>query len=168
MSNGQVTNHKEVCNLLNEIYEKKNKAYGNSFGDTYKDLGIISAVTRISDKFNRLKTLAKNKDINQGDESIADTLLDMANYCIMTYMELQNEKVTVYAQGGMMIDKEFVGKIDDGEKIPPCQPLEISQAIKDAAEKAMSDGIMSASMAKFLDAVNNRVKELEEKENSNE
>ena len=45
--------------------------------------------------FYRLKTLARNKDINQGDESIADTLLDMANYCIMTYMELQNENKCV-------------------------------------------------------------------------
>lgn len=96
MSNEElVRQHKEVCNMLNEIYEQKNRAYGNSFGDTYKDLGIISAVTRINDKFNRLKTLAKNKEINQGDESIADTLLDMANYCIMTYMELQNEKENV-------------------------------------------------------------------------
>lgn len=96
MSNEEhVRQHKEVCELLNSTYEQKNRAYGNSFGDTYNDLGIISAVTRISDKFNRLKTLAKNKEINQGDESIADTLLDMANYCIMTYMELQNENKCV-------------------------------------------------------------------------
>ena len=96
MSNEELARqHKEVCNMLNEIYEQKNRAYGNSFGDTYNDLGIISAVTRISDKFNRRKTLARNKDINQGDESIADTLLDMANYCIMTYMELQNENKCV-------------------------------------------------------------------------
>lgn len=94
-NNEQVARHKKVCYMLNEIYEQKNRAYGNSFVDTYNDLGIISAVTRISDKFNRLKTLAKNKEINQGDESIADTLLDMANYCIMTYMELQNENKCV-------------------------------------------------------------------------
>lgn len=83
-----VSKHKEICDKLNEIYEQKNRAYGNSFGETYAALGIISAVTRISDKFNRLKTLAKNKDIPHGDESISDTLLDMANYCIMTYMEV--------------------------------------------------------------------------------
>ena len=88
-----VQEHKAVCSSLNSIYEQKNRAYGNSFGDTYKDLGIISAVTRISDKFNRLKTLAKDNSIPQGDESIADTLLDMANYCIMTYMELKSDDV---------------------------------------------------------------------------
>ena len=86
-----IQEHKAVCNMLNAIYEQKNRAYGNSFGDTYQNLGIISAVTRISDKFNRLKTLCRQPDIPQGDESIADTLLDMANYCIMTYMEFENE-----------------------------------------------------------------------------
>ena len=83
-----IEQHKAVCEQLNSIYERKNRAYGNSFSDTSKDLGIISAVTRISDKFNRLKTLVKNQEIPQGDERISDTLLDMANYCIMTYMEL--------------------------------------------------------------------------------
>lgn len=83
-----VKQHMDICKKLNEIYEQKNRAYGNSFSDTYRELGIISAVTRISDKFGRLKNLAKNADIPVGDESISDTLLDMANYCIMTYMEL--------------------------------------------------------------------------------
>lgn len=88
----KVQQHKEVCEVLNGIYQQKNVAYGDSFGNTYRDLGIISAVTRISDKFNRLKTLVRNSDIPTGDESIGDTLLDMANYCIMTYMELENEQ----------------------------------------------------------------------------
>lgn len=83
--------HEVVCNLLNDIYKQKNTAYGDSFGETFRDLGIISAVTRISDKYNRLKTLARNTEIPQGDEAIADTLLDIANYCIMTYMELEND-----------------------------------------------------------------------------
>ena len=87
-----VEQHKAVCEQLNSIYEQKNRAYGDSFRDTFNDLGIISAVTRISDKFNRLKTLVKNTEIPQGDESISDTLLDMANYCIMTYMEINRQK----------------------------------------------------------------------------
>ena len=87
-----VEQHKKICDNLNKIYEKKNHDYGNSFGETYKDLGIISAVTRISDKFNRLKTLAKGKNNLVNDESLEDTLLDMANYCIMTKMCLDSEK----------------------------------------------------------------------------
>lgn len=86
-----VERHKNVCDMLNTIYAQKNKAYGDSFSETYRDLGIISAVTRISDKFNRLKTLAKNTEIDKGDEAIEDTALDLANYCIMLYMELKKE-----------------------------------------------------------------------------
>lgn len=71
------------------LYEKKDRCYGNSFGDTFQKLGIISAVTRISDKYNRLCNLTTNKDIDNLGESIEDTLKDMAAYCIMTIMEMK-------------------------------------------------------------------------------
>ena len=89
--NDLVERHLILCNQLNSIYEQKNNAYGNSFGETFEKLGIISAITRISDKYNRLVNLATHPEINKGDEAIEDTLLDMANYCLMTYMELQKE-----------------------------------------------------------------------------
>lgn len=82
----RIQKHKEICNKLNEIYEKKNHDYGNSFGDTYAKLGIISAVTRISDKTNRLMSLC-TKEQKVKDESIDDTLMDLANYAIMTLIE---------------------------------------------------------------------------------
>ena len=83
---------RQIAAELGDLYKKKNAAYGNSFGDTYKKLGIISAVTRISDKYNRLCNLATNPDIDNLGESIEDTLRDMASYCIMTVMELQKCK----------------------------------------------------------------------------
>ena len=89
--NDLVEKHLILCNQLNSIYEQKNNAYGNSFGETFEKLGIISAITRISDKYNRLVNLATHPKINKGDEAIEDTLLDMANYCLMTYMELQKD-----------------------------------------------------------------------------
>jgi hypothetical protein len=90
--NDQYTNHMKICMNLNDTYIQKNKAYGNSFSDTFEKLGIISAITRITDKYNRLVNLATYSNINIGDESIKDTLLDMANYCIMTYMELDKRE----------------------------------------------------------------------------
>ena len=87
--NDLVEKHLILCNQLNSIYEQKNNAYGNSFGETFEKLGIISAITRISDKYNWLVNLATHPEINKCDEAIEDTLLDMANYCLMTYMELQ-------------------------------------------------------------------------------
>ena len=80
--------HKKLTEEIHETYLQKNAAYGNSFGDTYKKLGIISAVTRITDKYNRLVNLAIHPEIDKADESIRDTCLDMANYLLMTVMEL--------------------------------------------------------------------------------
>ena len=87
----KVTRHYAICQKLNQVYKAKNHDYGDSFGDTYKKLGIISAVTRLSDKMNRLMSLAVSHDTQVKDEKIEDTLLDMANYAIMTLIELGYE-----------------------------------------------------------------------------
>lgn len=86
--------HAEICLELNEIYKKKNHDYGDSFADTYQKLGIISAVTRITDKVNRLAGLCTKPAEEQQvlDESIDDTLMDAANYCIMTVVERRCSK----------------------------------------------------------------------------
>lgn len=84
-----VDRFREIANDLGELYEKKNAAYGNSFGETYQKLGIISAVTRISDKYNRLCNIAINPDIDNLGESLEDTLKDLASYAIMTLIELR-------------------------------------------------------------------------------
>lgn len=90
----RVERHKEICNQLNKIYETKNHDYGNSFGETYEKLGIISAITRISDKYNRICSLATKpaEERQVKDENIRDTLLDLANYCMMTIIEMDNER----------------------------------------------------------------------------
>jgi hypothetical protein len=83
---------REITEEIANLYEAKDKAYGNSFGATYEKLGLISAVTRISDKYNRPCNLATNTDVDNLGESIEDTLKDMVAYGVMTLMELRNEK----------------------------------------------------------------------------
>ena len=90
-ASNKILSHKTLCDNLHDTYIIKNRAYGDSFGETYRKLGIISAITRMSDKWNRLMTLATNRDIDENDESIRDTLMDLANYCLMTVMEIDNE-----------------------------------------------------------------------------
>ena len=82
--------HKQICEKLNEIYQAKNRDYGNSFGEMCKKLGIISAITRIGDKYNRLVSLGTKPESERRvkDETIKDTLMDLANYAIMTIIEL--------------------------------------------------------------------------------
>lgn len=88
----KVKKFKEISNSLSELYEKKNSDYGDSFGISIRKYGNISALTRISDKFNRLEQLMLGKDNEVKDEKLEDTLKDMASYCIMTLIELENNK----------------------------------------------------------------------------
>ena len=90
----KIQRHLEIVTALNQLYASKNADYGDSFGETYQKLGIISALTRISDKYNRLVSLATKPEEERKvkNESIQDTLLDMANYCIMTVIEMEAEK----------------------------------------------------------------------------
>lgn len=80
----------EIALSLSDLYSKKNPVYGNSFERSLKKYGKISGLTRISDKFNRLEKIITNPDIETNDESLEDTLLDLASYCIMMKMALEN------------------------------------------------------------------------------
>ena len=80
---------KDVLDKMYEIYEKKNADYGDSFSTTYAEFGLTSAAVRINDKNERFKKLIK-QEAQVKDESIEDTLLDLANYSVLTLMELMN------------------------------------------------------------------------------
>lgn len=76
-----------------ELYSKKNHDYGNSFDKGMDNIGMAYGVGRIYDKMNRLITLTKEK-IQVKDESIDDTLRDLACYSMMmlAYRKRQIEK----------------------------------------------------------------------------
>lgn len=81
-----------TSNML-ELYELKNKNYGDSFSKSYNEFGLTMACIRLQDKLERLKSLNRQgSEANCDDESIIDTLTDLANYSVMTIMEVQNEK----------------------------------------------------------------------------
>ena len=84
----KVAKHRAICEELNSTYEAKNHDYGDSFHRSYIEDGLLMAKIRIGDKYSRFKSLLK-ADQKVKDESIRDTLMDMANYCIMTVMELE-------------------------------------------------------------------------------
>ena len=84
----RIRSHKEICKELTDLYEEKNIKYGNSFETTFEEYGPTSILIRLDDKINRAKTLLNNDTMDPGDESIRDTLMDLANYSIMSIMEL--------------------------------------------------------------------------------
>ena len=73
---------------MRNTYERKNADYGNSFEEQFKEYGPISSCIRIEDKLRRLKSLSKS-EARVKDESIEDTLLDLANYSILTVMSIR-------------------------------------------------------------------------------
>ena len=87
----KVDRHMDLCDKLNEIYAQKNHDYGDSFSKTFKEEGMAMARIRLTDKLERFKRLTKTEG-KVKDESIIDTLLDLANYSIMTIMEIEDGK----------------------------------------------------------------------------
>ena len=85
----KVSRHCNICGSLSALYEKKNADYGDSFSKSFKEYGLTMTCIRLEDKLNRLKALTKNK-AQVEDESITDTLMDLANYAIMTIIELED------------------------------------------------------------------------------
>lgn len=84
-----MSDFEEITKELNELYVAKNSDYGDSFNDLLYEFGLIAVVIRLQDKINRLKTIAKNDgEFSVKDETIRDTLMDLANYSIMALMRL--------------------------------------------------------------------------------
>lgn len=86
-----VIQHANICYELNSLYERKNRDYGDSFHKTYLEEGMAMARIRLTDKLERFKKLTREGGQEVKDESIRDTLIDMANYAIMTAMEMDRE-----------------------------------------------------------------------------
>lgn len=102
----------KIAKEMLEIYKKKNANYGNSFGETFDKLGIISAVTRLCDKMNRVVALTTGT--KNDFESLEDTLLDIANYAIMTRIEMRYQEAK--RQLGKEEHKRIEKLLDDIEK----------------------------------------------------
>lgn len=88
-----IEKHFELCQRIHNTCIEKNKDYGNSASELYKKFGLISYVVRMNDKINRINNLIKQDNLVK-DEAIEDTLLDLANYCLLARadMELEKEK----------------------------------------------------------------------------
>lgn len=88
---------KEIFVESMELYKAKNDDYGDSFGKLYNAfsdvdglLGVGALTIRLEDKLNRLISLSETDYIRQvKGESILDTLLDLANYAMMSIVEIE-------------------------------------------------------------------------------
>jgi hypothetical protein len=96
-------NYKAYCELQKEIEElsrRKNHDYGS---DSLVSFGNFGILVRMSDKFDRLKTLFKSGvEAKVQDEKVEDTLKDVVNYAL--YIILQSR--------GKLLEGEKDGKSD--------------------------------------------------------
>lgn len=79
---------KEITDNMNDTYKRKNSDYGNSFSNLFKKCGMTYAYGHMAEKLERINSLRKNEAKVKG-ESMKDSLYDLANYAILTIMELE-------------------------------------------------------------------------------
>lgn len=87
-----IVRFEELTEKMLELYKLKNKKYGNSFSKTFQEYGATMLCIRLEDKLNRAKQLLLKGEIGTEDESVIDTLVDLANYAIMGIMEIEKTK----------------------------------------------------------------------------
>lgn len=92
VKNGYVDYFTTILKEMDEIHTKKNADYGNNFHKRYEKYGFLTALLRLTDKMERLENIYEKGEIQVKDESVEDTLIDLANYAVMTVVELRNEK----------------------------------------------------------------------------
>ena len=86
---GKAARHKALCVELYALFIRKNHDYGDSFHLSFEEEGLAMARIRLSDKLNRFKALSRGAEQMVEGEPIRDTLIDLANYAIMTILELE-------------------------------------------------------------------------------
>jgi len=84
---------KEITEDMIHTYEAKNHDYGNSFDESCNKFGFVASVVRMNDKINRINTLYNQNGIAKVNEKLEDTLLDLANYAIMSVIWLGEHKI---------------------------------------------------------------------------
>lgn len=110
--------HACVLQELHGTYQKKNADYGNSFSALYADLGMTYAYGHIAEKTARIRALMKCEAKVSG-ESLRDSLMDLANYAILTVMELDNRqpvrttRVALHGSGDMVYDEILQNSSED-------------------------------------------------------
>ena len=94
-----VERFKQITEEMQELCKRKNSDYGNSVNDTYRKYGMTAYLVRLEDKLNRARNIVLKGNQQVGDERVRDTLMDMANYCILAIIDMENEKTQEFKNG---------------------------------------------------------------------
>lgn len=89
-----INHFKAITTEMLNLYDIKNKDYGNSFAISLDEDGLLVAKIRLGDKYRRFSQLIKNP-AEVKEESLRDTLIDMANYAVKTIMWMDDHSVSL-------------------------------------------------------------------------
>lgn len=85
--------HGELCSETHALYARKNADYGDSFAQLRKRYPNFVCM-RLFDKLNRLDTIINpDHKLQVSDETIEDTLMDIANYALMELTERMADRM---------------------------------------------------------------------------
>lgn len=109
---------KKITEKMYEVYKAKNADYGDSFNITRNEYPNAILI-RLQDKFLRLKQLYRNNfKANVQNESVKDTLMDMANYCILELIAItEQENINKAANSGKYTMNEMLEVQERFEKL---------------------------------------------------
>ena len=82
---------KEITDKMLETFKAKNHDYGSSFSNLFKECGMTYAYGHLKEKLERVKSLMSDEAKVKG-ESMIDSFYDLANYAILTIMEIEKQK----------------------------------------------------------------------------
>ena len=82
---------KKITDEMYDTFKAKNHDYGSSFSNLFKECGMIYAYGHMAEKLERMKSLMKDEAKVKG-EGLKDSLKDLANYAILTIMELERKE----------------------------------------------------------------------------
>ena len=85
---GDAKAFRAITNKMCNTFEVKNLDYGDSFHKLFEECGMTYAYGHMAEKLERINSLRKN-DAKVKGESMKDSLYDLANYAILTIMELE-------------------------------------------------------------------------------
>ena len=108
--------HKAATDHMHETLKRKNADYtganANPFSNftTVEELSICSSeqgfLTRMTDKFKRIVSFVQLGVLQVKDESVTDTLIDLANYCLLMAAYIQHKREHA--------DREKKGSVSNG------------------------------------------------------
>lgn len=83
----------KITEEMAALYEKKNKDYGDAFANEVKLSGWGYATGLLGNKVGRIRNLLLHTEQHpEVEESVEDNLIDLANYAVMTLMEVRKQK----------------------------------------------------------------------------